>query len=67
MVWSIFYMNKEDTAKQIRFYLLIHDLAHFKSLKKFDWRVYIWYTLKQVSKIIFQYNLASKIAKFWVF
>ena len=54
MVWSIFYMNKEDTAKQIRFYLLIHDLAHFKSLKKFDGRVYIWYTLKQVSKINLQ-------------
>ena len=33
-----------------------HDLAHFKSLKKFDGRVYIWYTLKQVSKIIFQNN-----------
>ena len=49
-------MNKEDTAKQIRDYLLIHDLAHFKSLKKFDGRVYIWYTLKQVSKIIFQNN-----------
>ena len=48
-------MNKEDTAKQIRDYLLIQDLAHFKSLKKFDWRVYIWYTLKQVSKINFQF------------
>ena len=53
-------MNKEDTAKQIRDYLLIHDLAHFKSLKKFDGRVYIWYTLKQVSKIIFQHNEINK-------
>ena len=36
------------------------DLAHFKSLKKFDGRVYFWYTLKQVSKIIFQNNEISK-------
>ena len=54
-------MNKEDTAKQIRDYLLIHDLAHFKSLKKFDGRVYIWYTLKQVSKIIFQDKLLKEL------
>ena len=42
-------MNKEDTAKQIRDYMLIHDLAQFKSLKQFDQRVYIWYTLKLYS------------------
>ncbi|MBR4343339.1 MAG: hypothetical protein IKP88_11675 [Lachnospiraceae bacterium] len=54
-------MNKEDTAKQIWDYLLIHDLAHFKSLKKFDGRVYIWYTLKQVSKIIFQDKLLKEL------
>ena len=54
-------MNKEDTAEQIRDYLLIHDLAHFKSLKKFDGRVYIWYTLKQVSKIKFQDKLLKEL------
>ena len=36
------------------------DPAHFKSLKKFDWRVYIWYTLKQVSKIIFQFIILTR-------
>ena len=37
------------------------DLAHFKSLKKFDGRVYIWYTLKQVSKINFQDKLLKEL------
>ena len=39
----------------------ISDLAHLKSLKKFDWRVYFWYTHKQVSTVNLQDDETSKL------